>query len=121
MPKSPFVHKGSQENFERITHSRGVKAWDADPLTIDMWTSLLSAYAMAGVGMRVVRWSRVKVGGGGTELKKVDQVLDDILKRRGANMRDGDKVRRLGEQIVEKELAVAQQAEREEIINASEA
>jgi small subunit ribosomal protein S10 len=121
VPKSPFVHKRSQENFERITHSRGIKAWDADPLTIDMWTYLLGSYAMAGVGMRVVRWSRMEVGGGGTELKKVHQVLDDVLKRTDANMRDGDKVRRLGEQIVEKELAVAQQAEREEIMDASEA
>ncbi|KAF9045751.1 hypothetical protein BDZ89DRAFT_1155444 [Hymenopellis radicata] len=30
VPRSPFVFKKSQENFERIEHKRAIKAWDAD-------------------------------------------------------------------------------------------
>ena len=34
--RGPFVHKKSQENFERKTHRRAVKAWDAHPDAVDM-------------------------------------------------------------------------------------
>ena len=62
--KGPFVHKKSQENFDRITHKRVIKAWDAHPEAISRWVTYLEEHAMAGVGMRVVRWERERVGVG---------------------------------------------------------
>jgi ribosomal protein S10 len=62
--KSPFVFKKAQENFERITHSRGIKAWDADMEIVNVWMAMLRQHAMPGVGMRVVKWTRMEVGGG---------------------------------------------------------
>jgi ribosomal protein S10 len=115
VPKSPFVHKKSQENFERITHSRGVKAWDGDAGVVDMWTQLLRSHAMPGVGMRIVRWERLEVGGGGSELKKVRQKLEDLLGQGDTKVGDGERVRRLGEKIVEIELAATEQTEGEEV------
>lgn len=100
--KSPFIFKKAQENFERITHSRGVKAWDAHPDIVSLWTKLLRTHAMPGVGMRVVRWTREEVGGGAAELKQVEKKLKELFKRKA----DAERVRQLGDKIVEKELAV---------------
>jgi small subunit ribosomal protein S10 len=107
VPKSPFVHKKAQENFERITHSRGVKAWDAHPDIVHLWIQILTAHAMPGVGMRIVKWTRAEIGGGGSELKEVEKKLKDVFKRRE------ERVRQLGEKIVESESAVAEQARME--------
>lgn len=112
--KSPFVHKKAQENFERITHSRGVKAWDADPRVVNLWTHVLSEHAMAGVGMRIVRWTRMELGGGMSELKKVEEMLE----RRDEQVGDGEKVRRVGEKILETESAAVEQADMEANVEA---
>ncbi|KZT35975.1 ribosomal protein S10, partial [Sistotremastrum suecicum HHB10207 ss-3] len=58
VPRSPFVHKKSQENFERKTHKRLLKAWDTNPGVIDKWMRYLQRHSLAGVGMRVVKWER---------------------------------------------------------------
>lgn len=53
VPKGPFVHKKSQENFQRRTHKRVIKVWDADQKVLDRWLTFLRIHAMEGVGMRV--------------------------------------------------------------------
>jgi len=105
--KSPFVYKKAQENFERITHSRGVKAWDAHSEVVTKWMQMLRIHAMPGVGMRVVRWTREEIGGGSSELKKVEGKLE-LFEREEQH---GERVRRLGEKIIETELAVADEPE----------
>jgi small subunit ribosomal protein S10 len=57
--KSPFAHKKSQENFDRITYRRLIKAWDATPQTIKIWEQFLTKHQVAGVGMRMVKWERL--------------------------------------------------------------
>lgn len=52
VPKSPFVHKKAQENFERRTHSRCIKLWDANDEVVDRWLQFLRIHAMDGVGMK---------------------------------------------------------------------
>lgn len=98
--KSPFIFKKAQENFERITHSRGVKAWDADIEIVNLWTAMLREHAMPGVGMRVVKWTRMEIGGGGQSLKDVEGEIRGVFRTENA-----DRVKRLGEKIVETELA----------------
>lgn len=53
VPKGPFVHKKSQENFERRTHKRLIKAFDADTEVVERWLQFLRIHAMPGVAMRV--------------------------------------------------------------------
>lgn len=106
--RSPFVFKKTQQNFERITHSRGVKAWDAEAEIVDIWTKVLMANAMPGVGMRVTRWERMEVGAGATELRKVESEIKGVLDRRQQAMGVGERVRQVGEQILAQELATAQ-------------
>ncbi|KAK7681997.1 hypothetical protein QCA50_014961 [Cerrena zonata] len=86
VPRSPFVHKTSQENFERRTHKRVIKAWDADDEVVERWIKYLEAHPLAGVGFRVDRL-----------------VLDMQTKK----TRSAEKVKELGEKIVERELAAA--------------
>jgi small subunit ribosomal protein S10 len=111
VPRSPFVHKKSQENFERITRSRGVKAWDAHPDVVNLWRQMLMSHAMAGVGMRIVRWTRMELGGGASELKKVQEKFRDLSKQTNEKVSDSESVRRVGEEIVKTELAAVEQVD----------
>ena len=73
MPRSPFAHKKSQENFERRTHKRAIKAWDADPEVIDRWFQYIRKHAMGGVGMRALRWTRMPLGVGEAHVQQAKQ------------------------------------------------
>ncbi|KAG0818244.1 hypothetical protein G6F29_002459 [Rhizopus arrhizus] len=54
--KSPFVHKKSQENFERKTHKRLLQIKDAHPEVVDRWLKYLTMNAPAGVGLRATKF-----------------------------------------------------------------
>ncbi|KAG8807421.1 mitochondrial 37S ribosomal protein rsm10 [Serendipita sp. 399] len=57
--RSPFIHKKSQENWERKTHKRAIKVWDCNPELLTGWLAWLERNGIAGVGMRVTRWEYV--------------------------------------------------------------
>ncbi|KDQ52556.1 hypothetical protein JAAARDRAFT_198191 [Jaapia argillacea MUCL 33604] len=101
--KSPFIFKKSQENFERRTRKRAIKAWDADEEVVDKWVKYLERHALAGVGLRVVKWERAPVGVGEKKLKSVM----GQLRLSGSGMTNAQKVKALGEKIVQEELAAA--------------
>ncbi|KAI0349835.1 ribosomal protein S10 [Trametes cingulata] len=105
--RGPFVHKKSQENFERRTHKRLIKAWDAHPDVVDMLIQYLEKHLAAGVGMRTVKWTRAPVGVGQKTLETVMGGLRVDPQLRAA------KVKALGEQIVKEELAAAARAAKE--------
>ncbi|KZT60528.1 hypothetical protein CALCODRAFT_492309 [Calocera cornea HHB12733] len=73
VPKSPFIYKSAQENFERITHKRVIKLWDANPAVLEVFFRYLEAHALAGVGMRTTRWDRAPLGFGGARLARAIQ------------------------------------------------
>ena len=106
--RGPFVHKKSQENFERRTHKRVVKAWDANPEVVDMLVQYLQRHIAPGVGLRTVQWKRAPVGVGQKTLEAVmgSLRLDDHVRR--------EKVKALGEQIVKQESASAAEAAKED-------
>ena len=102
--KSPFAQKKSQENFERRTYKRVIKAWDADYEVINRWVRYLETNALAGVGIRVVKWDRAPVGVGQKVLGVVSAAVDP------QGMLDAGRKRQieaLGQKIVEQELAAA--------------
>ncbi|EIW52856.1 ribosomal protein S10 [Trametes versicolor FP-101664 SS1] len=105
--RGPFVHKKSQENFERRTHKRVIKAWDANPEAVDMLVQYLEKHLAAGVGLRTVKWTRAPVGVGQKTLETVTGQL-----RMDQELR-AEKVKALGEQIVKEELAAAAGAAKE--------
>ncbi|KAI8984414.1 ribosomal protein S10 domain-containing protein [Mycotypha africana] len=54
--RSPFVHKKSQENFERKTHKRLLQIKDTDAEVVDRWVKYLAMNVPSGIGMRVTRF-----------------------------------------------------------------
>ena len=62
MPRSNFIFKKSQENFERKTLRRLIQVQDGHPETIEMWLAFLRKHAYYGVGMKANIWEYEKLG-----------------------------------------------------------
>lgn len=62
VPRSNFVHKKSQENFERITLRRLIQIQDGNPETVEIWLAFLRKHAYYGIGMKANVWAYEKLG-----------------------------------------------------------
>ncbi|KAL8697628.1 MAG: hypothetical protein Q9224_002215 [Gallowayella concinna] len=79
VPRSNFVNKKSQENFERITMRRLIQIHDGDPETIQTWLAFLRKHAYYGVGMKANVWEHESLGVGKTmdvSLENLKQTLE---------------------------------------------
>ncbi|MCJ1466918.1 Tryptophan--tRNA ligase, mitochondrial [Pseudocyphellaria aurata] len=79
VPRSNFVHKSSQENFERITLRRLIQIQDGNPETVEVWLAFLRKHAYYGIGMKANVWGHEKLGVGKTmdvSLENLKQVLE---------------------------------------------
>ena len=108
VPKGPFAHKKSQENFDRKTHKRIIKAWDTDPEVIERWIRYLESHALAGVGLRAIRWERAPVGIGKKILESVRGELRGTRKVEAPTTKD--QVKKLAAKVVQQELSSVPQA-----------
>ncbi|GAA5980503.1 hypothetical protein JCM10908_001672 [Rhodotorula pacifica] len=64
VPRSPFVHKKSQQNFWRRTHKRAIKVFDGDEQVVQAWLAYLRKEAFPGVGMKAQYFTYREVGWG---------------------------------------------------------
>ena len=62
VPRSNFIFKKSQENFERITLRRLIQIQDGHPETVEVWLAFLRKHAYYGVGMKANVWQHEKLG-----------------------------------------------------------
>lgn len=62
VPRSNFVHKKSQENFERITLRRLIQIKDGHPQVVQAWLAFLRKHAFYGVGMKANVWEHESLG-----------------------------------------------------------
>ena len=62
VPRSNFIFKKSQENFERITLRRLIQIQDGHPETVEIWLAFLRKHAYYGVGMKANVWQHEKLG-----------------------------------------------------------
>ena len=62
VPRSHFIFKKSQENFERITMRRLIQIRDGHPETVQVWLAFLQKHAYPGVGMKANVWEFDKLG-----------------------------------------------------------
>ncbi|MCJ1248317.1 Tryptophan--tRNA ligase, mitochondrial [Trapelia coarctata] len=76
VPRSNFIHKKSQENFERITLRRLIQIQDGHPDTVEIWLAFLRKHAYYGVGMKANVWEYEKLGVG----KTMDISLENLRK-----------------------------------------
>ncbi|GBB86572.1 hypothetical protein RclHR1_00130013 [Rhizophagus clarus] len=93
VPRGPFVHKKSQENFERKTHKRLLTLKDANKNIIDKLLLYLTKNCPPGIGMRVTRWEWEELGVGKRMLENVktkeeSRMYSDVEKK---FVDDGDK------------------------------
>lgn len=56
VPRSHFIFKKSQENFERVTLRRMIQIKDGNPETIQLWLAYLRKHQFYGVGMKANMW-----------------------------------------------------------------
>ena len=82
-----------------MVHKRAIKAWDADLEVVDRWVKYLENHATGGVGIRVMKWERTEIGVGMHRLEHVKGQM------RVASATSADKVKALGEKIVQRELS----------------
>ena len=62
VPRSPFIHNSSQENFERITLRRLIQIQDGNTETVEIWLAFLRKHAYYGIGMKANVWGYEKLG-----------------------------------------------------------
>lgn len=62
VPRGSFIHKKSQENFERKTLRRLVQIKDGHPETVQIWLAFLKKHAYYGIGMKANVWNYEKIG-----------------------------------------------------------
>lgn len=62
VPRSSFIFKKSQENFERITLRRLIQIQDAHPESVELWLAFLRKHAYYGIGMKANVWQHEKLG-----------------------------------------------------------
>ncbi|KAL3291508.1 30S ribosomal protein S10 mitochondrial [Colletotrichum asianum] len=75
VPRSSFIFKKSQENFERITLRRLIQIRDGNPETVQLWLAFLQKHAYYGIGMKANIWDFGKLGVG----KSMDAISEDAL------------------------------------------
>ncbi|POR38462.1 37S ribosomal protein S10, mitochondrial, partial [Tolypocladium paradoxum] len=69
VPRSHFIFKKSQENFERVTLRRMIQIKDGNPKTVQLWLAYLRKHQYYGVGMKANVWEFSQTGvGRSTEL-----------------------------------------------------
>jgi ribosomal protein S10 len=73
VPRSNFVHKKSQENFERVHLRRLVQIRDGDPEVVQYWLGYIHRTAYHGVGMKANMWEYEALGVG----KRMDEMAGE--------------------------------------------
>ncbi|KAG5930685.1 mitochondrial 37S ribosomal protein rsm10 [Claviceps africana] len=79
VPKSHFIFKKAQENFERVTLRRLIQIKDGHPETVQLWLAYLRKHQFYGVGMKANVWEFGPTGVGlndenGTREKQLEEV-----------------------------------------------
>ncbi|KAG9292623.1 hypothetical protein G9A89_006995 [Geosiphon pyriformis] len=68
--RGPFIHKKTQENFERKTHRRSIRLRDVNQSVVDRWLYYVTQNVPAGIGLKVKMWEWEEIGLGKRMLEK---------------------------------------------------
>ncbi|KAI1094599.1 hypothetical protein F5B19DRAFT_490133 [Rostrohypoxylon terebratum] len=106
VPRSHFIFKKSQENFERITRRRLIQIRDGHPETVQIWLAYLQKHAYYGIGMKANVWEFTGLNPG-QQLDAEAQSLQEIVNKKMEHFGSG---RTLGTVEKVKELLATGQA-----------
>ncbi|KAH6622473.1 hypothetical protein C7974DRAFT_398359 [Boeremia exigua] len=79
VPRSHFVFKKSQENFERITKRRLIQIRDGHPDVVKAWLAFVTEHQFHGVGMKANVWEYEDLE---TATRAGEAIQPDDVKRR---------------------------------------
>ncbi|CAK7203563.1 mitochondrial 37S ribosomal protein rsm10 [Sporothrix eucalyptigena] len=88
VPRSHFIFKKSQENFERITMRRLIQIRDGNPETVQVWLAFLKKHAYPGIGMKANMWEFDKLAVG-KELDTLAGGAKELLEPQWAHFGQG--------------------------------
>ncbi|KAH6661276.1 ribosomal protein S10p/S20e [Truncatella angustata] len=91
VPRSHFIFKKSQENFERITRRRLIQIRDGHPETVQIWLAFLQKHAYYGIGMKANVWEFSKLDVAG-ELEKDAKSMQELVESKMAAHLGRDKI-----------------------------
>ncbi|KAK0384773.1 hypothetical protein NLU13_7251 [Sarocladium strictum] len=74
VPKSHFIFKKAQENFERRTYRRLIQIKDGRPETVQLWLAYLRKHQYYGIGMKANMWEFSELGVG----KQMEALNDKV-------------------------------------------
>ncbi|RYC56847.1 hypothetical protein CHU98_g9371, partial [Xylaria longipes] len=86
VPRSHFIFKKSQENFERITRRRLIQIRDGHPETVQVWLAFLQKHAYYGIGMKANMWEYASLDTGkqmDSELPSMQKSIDEKIELLG--------------------------------------
>jgi small subunit ribosomal protein S10 len=104
VPKSNFVHKKSQENFERVTLRRLIQIKDGHPDVLKVWLAFLKKYHYHGVGMKanLYDYSGLEVAKDlDAEAERISAKLGESLELTGFREYEAEGWKRLEKQLVQ--------------------
>jgi small subunit ribosomal protein S10 len=84
VPRSNFIFKKSQENFERITMRRLIQIQDGHPDVVKAWLAFLTKHQYHGVGMKANIWEYEDLETATRAGEKIEK--DDVSRRREGPM-----------------------------------
>lgn len=107
VPRSPFAHKKSQQNFWRKEHKRCIKVWDGNDDVVQAWLAYLRKEALGGVGMKAQVFTYREVGWGkdlvsekeaealalaqqGDDAASVMRVVEDVVGELSADIEEAE-------------------------------
>jgi len=82
--RSNFVHKKSQENFERVHVRRLIQIQDGDPVVVQCWLGYLQKKQFHGVGMKANIYEHEELGVG-RRMDKQAGVVDADMEEEWGN------------------------------------
>lgn len=94
VPRGPFVHKKSQENFWRRTHRKAIKVYDANDAVVDRWLQFLRIHEMSGVATKVELFRSFPLGVGAQIAAQTDGAAQ------APDAAQQDEVRRIADEFV---------------------
>lgn len=82
VPRSNFVHKKSQENFERITLRRLIQIQDGHVEVVEIWLAFIRKHAYHGVGMKANVWGFEHLGSTSFRSALLSKITYNVCRRK---------------------------------------
>ncbi|KAK6584328.1 hypothetical protein PZA11_002552 [Diplocarpon coronariae] len=83
VPRGNFIHKKSQENFERRTVRRLIQIRDGEAEAQELWLAFLRKHAYYGIGMKANVWEFAGVGVGKDMDAQVESLRGELERTLG--------------------------------------